>query len=81
MDKKEAAARLKCSVALLNRWICYGGGPDYVKLNGKIVRYTAASLDAFIRAHTIPQPSLCESEPKHAVSTMHAAENGRSAWA
>jgi hypothetical protein len=48
---REAAKRLGVSVASLNRWRVYGGGPAYRKLKNSVVVYAVADLDAFVAAH------------------------------
>jgi predicted DNA-binding transcriptional regulator AlpA len=53
LTKKEAAEFLGCSVALLDKLIVRHSGPEHIKLNGRIVRYTKQALDNFVRAHTI----------------------------
>jgi predicted DNA-binding transcriptional regulator AlpA len=53
LTKRQAAEFLGCSVALLDKWIVQHSGPEYIKLNGKIVRYTKEALDAFVRTHQV----------------------------
>ncbi len=64
LSTQEAAEFLQVSRALLEKWRCYGGGPDYVKI-GKSVRYTRSSLDEFIFHRTIPG-AVHPSGPKQA---------------
>lgn len=52
LDEKEAAEMLGCSVALLRKWRLFGAGPAYVKL-GRLVRYSATDIAAFIDRHRV----------------------------
>ena len=44
----EAARRLGVQERALERWRSTGGGPPYVKLGGKTLRYRTSDLEAFI---------------------------------
>lgn len=44
----EAAKRLGVGQRLLERWRSTGGGPCFVKMTGKTVRYRSEDLEAFI---------------------------------
>ena len=48
MKEGEAASYLRVTAKTLRQWRWKGGGPRYVKLRGKMVRYKLADLDAFI---------------------------------
>ncbi|MBG52200.1 MAG: hypothetical protein CML99_07250 [Rhodobiaceae bacterium] len=43
----EAAAYLGLAISTLNKWRCYGDGPQFVKL-GRAVRYKRDDLDCFV---------------------------------
>jgi len=44
----EAAERLGVKAQVLERWRGIGGGPVFVKLSSKSVRYRQEDLDAFV---------------------------------
>jgi hypothetical protein len=50
---RDAAARLGRSIAWLARARCYGGGPDYVKGDGRNggVGYEEEALEAWLDSH------------------------------
>jgi predicted DNA-binding transcriptional regulator AlpA len=47
-DTDAAASYLDCSVMMLHKLRMKGGGPRYVKLGTKMVRYTRHDLDAWV---------------------------------
>ena len=49
-DPEEASAYLQIAKQTLARWRCYGLGPCFVRIGGKIF-YDLADLDAFIAAN------------------------------
>jgi excisionase family DNA binding protein len=56
MTEQEAARRLTVSVKTLQAWRVRGGGPRFVKV-GRLVRYTEAAIEEFIRLHTLSSTS------------------------
>lgn len=48
MDERSAAEYLCYSVRALQNWRCRGGGPKFVKVSGRSVRYTRRDLQAWI---------------------------------
>lgn len=48
MTPAAAAARLSVTAKVLERWRGTGGGPRYVRLTSKTIRYRAEDLDAFV---------------------------------
>ena len=52
VKKKEAAEILRCSVATIDRWCCYGGGPKFVKI-GRAVRFRLEDIESFIRERVV----------------------------
>ena len=48
----EVAEALKCSKAVLRKWRRLGGGPRFVKI-GRMVRYPADAVEAFVRQHIV----------------------------
>lgn len=51
LSTREAAAWLGLSVSTLNKWRCYGTGPDFIKAGGN-VRYSRAALEAYAAGRT-----------------------------
>jgi hypothetical protein len=49
LDPQETARYLRIAKQTLARWRCYGLGPRFVRLGGRIF-YDAADLNAFIAA-------------------------------
>ena len=49
---REAAAYLGLAVSTLNKWHCYGTGPEFLKL-GRAVRYRQDDLDAFLETRRL----------------------------
>ncbi|MEO5375351.1 MAG: helix-turn-helix domain-containing protein [Alphaproteobacteria bacterium] len=50
LTPREAAARLQVAEATLERWRTRGGGPRFIKLSGRVVRYADEDLRAFVQA-------------------------------
>ena len=48
LTETEAAKLLSISPRTLRNWRVLGGGPHYVKVSGRCVRYCYADLNAFI---------------------------------
>jgi len=44
----QAGEILKVKTSLLERWRSTGGGPRYIKLSAKVVRYSQIDIDAFV---------------------------------
>ncbi|MBD3678668.1 MAG: helix-turn-helix domain-containing protein [Rhodobacteraceae bacterium] len=57
MDEREAANLLCYSVRALQNWRHRGGGPRFVKVSGRSVRYRRRDLLAWIEEHTIANTS------------------------
>lgn len=53
VDEREAASILCYSVRALQNWRCRGGGPDFVKVSSRSVRYRRADLEKWIMARTV----------------------------
>lgn len=47
----EAAAYLGLAVSTLNKWRCYGAGPQFIKL-GRAVRYRQDALERYVEVST-----------------------------
>jgi hypothetical protein len=47
---REAANYLNVAASTLEAWRCRGGGPEFILLSGRAVRYSDEALDAFISA-------------------------------
>jgi hypothetical protein len=50
LDPREASAYLRIAKQPLARWRCYGLGPRFVRIGGRIL-YDPLDLDAFIAAN------------------------------
>lgn len=48
LKPKDAAEYLNFTLSALAAWRCRGGGPKYLKVNGKDVRYRLTDLDIWI---------------------------------
>jgi hypothetical protein len=48
----EAATQLKVKTATMEAWRVRGGGPEYVRLSARAIRYRQSDLDRFIRDRT-----------------------------
>lgn len=47
LTTSEAAAYLGLAISTLNKWRCFGEGPQFIKL-GRAVRYRLDDLDRFV---------------------------------
>jgi hypothetical protein len=56
MSTEELARFLRCSTQMLEILRCKGGGPPYAKI-GKLVRYRAESVLAWLAAHEVRSTS------------------------
>lgn len=52
LRESEAAKVLGVSSRTLSNWRCRGGGPDYVKMGSKAVRYRLDDLNEFVDERT-----------------------------
>ncbi len=57
INEREAAMILCYSVRALQNWRHRGGGPDFVKVSSRSVRYRRADLDKWIAARTVSNTS------------------------
>ena len=48
MTEEELAGLLNCSRATLARWRCYGGGPPFIKVGERAVRYRLQEVEAWL---------------------------------
>ncbi|WP_390911853.1 helix-turn-helix domain-containing protein [Pseudosulfitobacter sp. SM2401] len=53
VDEREAASILCYSVRALQNWRHRGGGPDFVKVSSRSVRYRRTDLEKWIAARTV----------------------------
>ena len=61
MNEKQAAEVLCYSVRALQNWRCRGGGPRYIKVSARSVRYRRRDLLDWIEARTVAhstQPNI-----------------------
>lgn len=49
LDNNEMADYLNISPGTLNNWRTKGKGPEYLKINGKLVRYQKSAGDRYIK--------------------------------
>jgi len=57
IDEKEAASFLGYTVRALQNWRLRGGGPKFVKVSARSVRYRRRDMLAWIEAHTVSHTS------------------------
>ena len=57
MNEKEAAELLCYSVRALQNWRSRGGGPKFIKVSARSVRYRRRDLLDWIDAHTVTSTS------------------------
>jgi predicted DNA-binding transcriptional regulator AlpA len=48
LNPEEAAEFLGFSATTLQQWRCKGGGPRYIKIRGRLVRYWQSDLDNWV---------------------------------
>ncbi|WP_171174914.1 AlpA family transcriptional regulator [Ruegeria sp. HKCCD8929] len=61
IDEKEAANYLCYSVRALQNWRVRGGGPMFVKVSGRSVRYTRRDLQKWIAGKRVANTSTAPS--------------------
>ena len=61
LTDKEAAEAMSCSVAALRRWRREGRGPAFFRI-GRLVRYSTADLENFVRAGRVETADCKEQE-------------------
>lgn len=57
VDEREAASILCYSVRALQNWRHRGGGPDFVKVSSRSVRYRRTDLEKWIADRTVRNTS------------------------
>ena len=57
IDERKAADILCYSVRALQNWRCRGGGPRFIKVSGRSVRYRRRDLLAWIEERTVSSTS------------------------
>ena len=57
IDEKEAASFLGYTVRALQNWRIRGGGPKFVKVSARSIRYRRRDLINWIEAHTVSHTS------------------------
>ena len=57
LDEGQAAQVLNLSIRTLQAWRLRGGGPNFVRVSSRCVRYRNSSLAAFIEARTVTSTS------------------------
>jgi predicted DNA-binding transcriptional regulator AlpA len=54
LTEKQVAEILSVSVRALQRWRAVGGGPPFVRVGPRFVRYEAAEISAFVASGRAP---------------------------
>lgn len=57
VDEREAASILCYSVRALQNWRHRGGGPDFVRVSSRSIRYRRSDLAAWIEQRTVSNTS------------------------
>lgn len=57
VNEREAASILCYSVRALQNWRHRGGGPDFIKVSSRSVRYRRTDLEKWIAARTVSNTS------------------------
>lgn len=57
VDEREAASILCYSVRALQNWRHRGGGPDFIKVSSRSVRYRRTDLEKWITDRTVSNTS------------------------
>lgn len=57
LTEVQAAEVLNVSIRTLQAWRLRGGGPRFVRLSGRAVRYRNSDLASYIEAHTVVSTS------------------------
>lgn len=57
VDEREDASILCYSVRALQNWRHRGGGPEFVKVSARSIRYRRADLEKWIAARTVSSTS------------------------
>lgn len=57
MRPEAAAGYIDCAKRTLDDWRVTGGGPKYIKLSHRMVRYRRADLDAWLEQHALTSTS------------------------
>lgn len=52
LGEREVAKLLSVSVALLQRWRCYGGGPCFVRVGARSIRYRYTDIETFVELNS-----------------------------
>jgi excisionase family DNA binding protein len=73
LNEEQAARRLNVAVKTLQKWRVVGGGPRFVKL-GRCVRYSAADLEEFITARTVPHTAAVIGGSMRGSAGRHVAQ-------
>ncbi|GHF32207.1 hypothetical protein GCM10017044_28910 [Kordiimonas sediminis] len=63
LNERQAAAYLNQSVRTLQGWRLRGGGPRFVKISGRSVRYRIEDINAWIEGRIVANTSEIVGEP------------------
>ena len=67
MNSEQASAYLGCSPGTLKTWRAQGRGPRYFIVNRKLVRYSRAMCDEFVRGENLDAPRHIGSLRDHTI--------------
>lgn len=62
LDSQEAADRISYSVHTLQFWRSHGGGPPFIRVHGRTVRYRQRDLDQWMNQHGLSRSNKHEPE-------------------
>jgi len=57
LTEKQAAAKLNLSPKGLQAWRLRGGGPDYIRISCRCIRYAESTLDNWMQARRVSSTS------------------------
>ncbi|HYH38274.1 MAG TPA: helix-turn-helix domain-containing protein [Azospirillum sp.] len=57
LSSREAAARIGISPSALSKWRRRRFGPEFIRINSRLVRYDAETVDAWLAAQRVPASS------------------------
>ena len=62
LTSDEAADRIGYAVNTLQYWRSHGGGPPFIRVHGRTIRYRAKDLDEWIESHGLRRSNKDEPE-------------------
>ena len=71
ISEKEAAAFLSYSVRALQNWRCRGGGPEFIRVSIRSIRYRRRELIAWVESNRVSIPTTGEGSRFQKTSFAH----------